>query len=89
MIENKRSFAKTYFYIFLFNESKEAMLRPYSDDLRLRMILHRCGEEQFVQEIAQNLNVSQRKDVRICQLFRQHGTIQHPRIGREVVRHKS
>ena len=53
------------------------------------MILHRCGEEQFVQEIAQNLNVSQRKDVRICQLFRQHGTIQHPRIGREVVRHKS
>ena len=53
------------------------MLPQYSDDLRLRIILHRYGEEQSMQEIAENLNVSQRTVVRICQLFRQHGTIQH------------
>ena len=35
----------------------KTMLPPYSDDLRLRIILHRYGEEQSVQEIAQNLNV--------------------------------
>ena len=33
------------------------MFPLYSDDLRLRIILHRYGEEQSVQEIAQNLSV--------------------------------
>ena len=41
------------------------MLPPYSDDLRLRIILHRYGEEQLVQDIVQNLNISQRTVVRI------------------------
>ena len=46
-------------HIFLTYESIETMLPPYSDDLRLKIILHQYGEEQPVQEIAQNLNVSQ------------------------------
>ena len=36
------------------------MLPLYSDDLRLRIILHRYCIEQSVQEISQNLNDSQR-----------------------------
>ena len=45
--------------------------------LLLIIILLRYGEEQSAQEIAQNLNVSQGTVIRIWQLFRQQGTIQH------------
>ena len=70
------------------------MLPSYSDDLRLRIILHRHCEKQTVQEISQNLNVRQRTVVRISQLHVQttwHNSTSnymHQRIGREVVRHK-
>ena len=56
--------------------------------------MHRYCEEQSVQEIGQNVNVSQRTEVIICQLHVQttwHNSTSnyiHQQIGREVVRDK-
>ena len=53
------------------------MPAPYSEHLRNRIILLRYGAGQSTQEVANNVHLSRRTVLRVCNRFEQDGAVQH------------